>query len=199
LRLAHGASPRSFQLIVLHVAAVEDGQGVEQFAAKQSAAPIVIRQRRQRRNHGPHAAEPAEVRLEPPHRHLDARLDRVRRGHALREARVLLQPPLRGANGVAAKAPPQVGGKVEREFGLLPIALEHDRHGLEAGQCDVERRRLDAAGERVGPHRLQPVGKGRQRRDRGVLSLVRRARRRPSDNHKKDRNAPSPCTCHPGA
>src|SRR5262245_13046581 len=139
LRLAHGARPRSLQLVVLHVAGVENGERIEQLTAKQATAPIVVGERGQRGDDRAYAVESSEVRFESPDRDLDARLDAVGGGYALGEARTVLETVSRRADGLGREAPPQIGRQIEREFRLLPIAFEDDVHGLETGQRDVER------------------------------------------------------------
>ena len=66
-----------FSSAELDVAAIQDLERAEQLGAEERRPPRVVGERHQRRDRRPHAGEPAEVRLEPPDRDEDARVDAV--------------------------------------------------------------------------------------------------------------------------
>ena len=141
---------------------VQDRQRVDQLAPKEIRAPAVEGQRRQRRHARTHAAEAPEVRLEAPHRDQHSRRRRrtpCRRGAPASGSRARSSGP---ASACPGQTPPEVRLQVEREFGLLAIALERSRLRLHVAERAVERGLRDPALERFLPHVFDEGREGRR-------------------------------------
>src|SRR3546814_15751284 len=82
LKLAHGAGPGAGHLGDADVALVEDLQGVEELGAEEVVAPAAVRQGTQRGANGEAAGVVADVALQAPEGHKEARLSAVTRARA---------------------------------------------------------------------------------------------------------------------
>ena len=176
LRLPHGAGPRAAQGLEGDVAAIDDLQGIEQFTAEERAAPPFPRQRRQRLDGRPDAAEAAEVRFQAPDgddvpsRHAVGRLHGAQQ--IAMAGRLLGCGPHHGPR----QAPRDVLVHREHDLRLRLVALDHRRRRLEVGQRPVDDGLIEAAGQRLLTHAFDEGGKihtlGRRRRGDGDLRLV---------------------------
>ena len=169
LQLTHRAGPRALHARQIDVAAVEDLERGEQFAAEERRAPRIPGERRECGDRRPRAAETAEVRFETPDGHEQGSRDVVRRADLFEQVVVLRHHLARGRDLPSGDTLTQVFLECLYGFRLRAVALDDDSAGFfDAGESLVDDVLADAAGERLGPDAGEKVGEG------GTRGLLRR-------------------------
>ena len=137
---------------------IENQEGVEKFLPEVSAAPAVMGERRQGRDHGITARVPPETGLDSPERDDEARLDPELGADLAQQIAVFGEFLLALLDARRRHHVGQVLLQGHGEFGLVPVMLDHPGNRRQPGKGGIERGLGDAPGKAFFMDSLEPGG-----------------------------------------
>src|SRR4051812_10937706 len=183
LALAHCAGPRPDHLRGRNIALVKNFQRGEKFGPEHRAPAALISKRRERRGHVERAHGPAEIAFDSPQGNDKPRLNAVLLPNPLQQRPIFDELLSRLVDSILRDDLLKILGEGHLVLGLLAVELNNPRQKRYLLESGLDRRRPDAARDRVAPHLGEKL-----------IEVAPRRRRNPApQRHREQRSRSEQC------